>query len=59
MYCMEGNFGAVKILANLAIDHEFAKFSPSKYFGGEENSKPSLELINFLLNQGIVGQALR
>ena len=51
---MEGDFGAIKILVNLANDHEFAKFSPSKYFASEENSKLSLELNNFLLNQGLL-----
>ena len=46
----------VPLKVNLANDHEFAKFSPYKYFASEENSKPSLKLKDFLLNQGLLGQ---
>ena len=47
VYRMVGNFGAIKVWRIWQMT-EFANFSPSKYFAGEENSKPSLELINFL-----------
>ena len=49
---MEGNFGTVRIWR---MTMNLPNFPHPNILAGEENSKPSLGLINFLLDQGLLG----